>query len=179
MRLGQAILACAALALAACGQAATSAKGSSGADAFTSRQASFVANAAMFENYAIQSAELAEQNGQSAAVKAYAAAAITEHRAALQQLIAAAQASGMPAPNDALDENYQAYLALLRRPNPADFDTTYASQQSIAFMSASGQYDTFIASAPESELRDWAQAQTDRLHDSVSAAHALANNSGG
>jgi putative membrane protein len=169
MRFGSAVAVALLILLAACGRPAPN------HTAANSPEAAFLANAAMFENYAIQAAELAQAHGQSEAVKTYAAGAITEHRAMLQQLTAAARESGLSAPDDALDDNYQAYLNMLEHQEPQSFDTTYASQQSIAYMSASGQYDTFVASAADSPLRTWAQSQTEHLHDAIAAAHALAD----
>jgi putative membrane protein len=157
--------------LAACGRAASRDDGSPA----NTPEAVFVSNAAMFENYAIHAAELAQTRGHSDAVKTYAASAITEHRAMLQQLTQAARESGLPAPDGTLDDNYQAYLSMLEHQDPASFDTTYASQQSIAYMSASGQYDSFVVSAGNSPLRAWAQSQTEHLHDGIAAAHALAD----
>lgn len=169
MRLGSAVAAALLILLAACGRPAPSHDPNT-----NSLESVFLNNAAMFENYAIQAAELAEAHGQSNAVKTYAEGAITEHRSILQQLTEAARQSGLTAPNDALDDNYQAYLDLLQHQDPQSFDTTYASQQSIAYVSASGQYDSFVASAADSPLRTWAQSQTEHLHDGIAAAHALA-----
>ena len=169
MRFGSAVAAALLILLAACGRPAQSHAASA-----NSPEAAFLSNAAMFETYAIRAAELAQTKAQSAAVRAYAAGAVTEHRAMLQQLTAAARESGLPAPENSLDDNYQAYLNMLEHQDPHSFDTTYASQQSIAYMSASGQYDTFVASAGDSPLRTWAQSQTGHLHDGIAAAHALA-----
>lgn len=178
MRVGSAIAAALLVLLAACGRPASSANTAGHDPASNTPEAAFVSNAAMFENYAIQAAQLAQAHAQSDAVKAYAAGAITEHRAMLQQLTQAARESGLPAPDAALDDNYQAYLAMLEHQDPHSFDTTYASQQSIAYMSASGQYDTFVASSADSPLHAWAQSQTEHLHDGIAAAHALADGQG-
>lgn len=169
MRIATSFAAALLIVLAACGQS------SAPTASANSTEGSFLNNAAMFENYAIRAAELAQTHGQSQAVKTYAASAITEHRAMLEQLAAAARESGLPAPDGALDDNYQAYLNMLEHQDPHSFDTTYASQQSIAYMSASGQYDTFVASSADSPLRTWAQSQTEHLHDAIAAAHALAD----
>lgn len=175
MQFGSAVAAALLILLAACGRSASNHDGAAHAAAANTPEAAFVTNAAMFENYAIQAAELAQAHGQSDAVKTYAASAITEHRAMLQQLTQAAHESGLPAPDAALDDNYQAYLNMLARQDPHSFDTTYASQQSIAYMSASGQYDSFVASSGDSPLHAWAQSQTEHLHDGIAAAHALAD----
>lgn len=173
MRFRTAVAAMFFILLAACGRPAAH-DSAANASALNTPEAAFATNAAMFENYAIEAAELAQAHGQSDAVKTYATGAITEHRAMLQQLTQAARESGLPAPDGALDDNYQAYLDMLAHQDPHSFDTTYASQQSIAYMSASGQYDTFVASSGDSALHTWAQSQTEHLHDGIAAAHALA-----
>lgn len=179
MRIGLGLAMAALFLLAACGQPAkhndgnTAPSGTHAANA-DSLEGAFSNNAAMFETFIIRASEIAQANGQSEAVKTYAATAINEHRATLQQLTAAAHAAGIATPDVALDENYQAYLNMLRQQSPQTFDTTFASQLTIAYVSASGQYDSFVASAADSPLRTWAQSQTERLHDGIAAAHALA-----
>jgi predicted outer membrane protein len=136
----------------------------------------FVTRAAMFEAYQIQAAQIAQQNGQSPAAKAYAAASLSEHQATLQQLNGAVQAAGMPAPSGALDENYNAYLDMLRHADAQNFDAIYASQQALSYISASGLYDSFTSTAPDSPLKQWAQSQSQHVHDGVTAARTLARN---
>lgn len=138
--------------------------------------AQFAARAAMFENYQIQAAQIAQRSAQSQAAKTFAAASLAEHQASLQQLNGAVQAAGMPQPSGALDENYNAYLDMLRHANASNFDSIYASQQALSFISASGLYDSFTSTAPDSPLKQWAQSQSPRVHDGVTAARTLAQN---
>lgn len=181
MRAGFVAAACV-LMLAACGQpttqsadtTTTSAPVSAAPAPANSPDANFVTTAAMFENYAAQAADIASASAQSQAAKDLAAAEATAHRAALQQLAAAAQASGAPAPSDALDENHQAYLNMLRHPGAAGFDNTYAAQLVLMYLNASGQYDTYASTAADSQLKAWAQAQGDRLRQGVTSARGLA-----
>ncbi|MBS0385285.1 MAG: DUF4142 domain-containing protein [Proteobacteria bacterium] len=176
-------IACGALvALSACGQPASTPRSASSPAAGQAAQmqtatpaSQFVARAAMFENYQIQAAQIAQQSAQSPAAKAYAAASLAEHQATLQQLIGAAQAAGMPAPDAALDQNYNAYLDMLRHADARTFDATYASQQALASMTASGLYDSFTSTAPETPLRQWAQTQSQHVHDGIAAARRLAS----
>lgn len=177
-------LVCAALiALCACGQHAPGSQPPSATDLATATIAQmrtatpptqFVARAAMFENYQIQAAQIAQQSAQSSAAKTYAAAALVQHQATLQQLNGAVQASGMAAPGGALDENYNAYLDMLRHADAPNFDAIYASQQTLSAISASGLYDSFTSTAVDSPLRQWAQSQSPRIHASVATARALA-----
>lgn len=181
MRAGFVAAACI-LVLTACGQpttqssdsAATTAPATAAPAPANSPDANFVTVAAMFETTAAQAAGIASSSAQSQAAKDYAAAEATAHRAAMQQLATAAQASGAPAPSETLDENHQAYLSMLRHPGPAGFDNTYAAQMALLYVNASGQYDAFEATAADSPLKTWAQAQADRLHQGVTGARALA-----
>ena len=178
-------IACGALfAVCACGQPA-SPPPRSATDLATSTMAQmqtatpaaqFAARAAMFENYQIQAAQIAQQSAQSQAAKTFAAASLAEHQASLQQLNGAVQAAGMPQPSGALDENYNAYLDMLRHANASNFDSIYASQQALSYISASGLYDSFTSTAPDSPLKQWAQSQSPRVHDGVTAARTLAQN---
>jgi putative membrane protein len=133
----------------------------------------FAARAAMFENYQIQAAQIAAERAQSQAAKAFAAASLAEHQATLQQLNGAVQAAGMPSPGGALDENYNAYLDMLRHADTPNFDAIYASQQALSYISASGLYDSFTSTAPDSPLKQWAQSQSQHIHDGITAARTL------
>ena len=184
MKLREAVVLTALAVLAACGpspqssssEASRRATPDEASSAQTATPASqFVTRAAMFESYQIEAARIAQQSGQSNATKVYAAAALAEHQATLQQLVGAAQAAGMPAPSGALDQNYNAYLDMLRHANAQAFDATYASQQALAYMSASGLYDSFTSTAPDSPLKQWAQSQSQHVHDGITAARQLAS----
>jgi len=180
-----AVVCTALLALCACGQGTPSSQPPSVSDLATATVAQmrtatpvaqFIARAAMFENYQIQAAQIAQQNAQSQAAKTYAAASLAEHQATLQQLNGAVQAAGMPAPSGALDENYNAYLDMLRHSDAQNFDAIYASQQALAHISASGLYDSFTSTAPDSPLKQWAQTHSQQVHDGVTDARTLARN---
>jgi predicted outer membrane protein len=179
MKLRETVVLTALAVLAACGPSPQSSSEASRRDASSAQTATpasqFAARAAMFESYQIEAARIAQQSAQSVAAKAYATAALTEHQATLQQLVGAAQAAGMPAPSGALDENYNAYLDMLRHAYAQTFDTTYASQQALASMGAAGLYDSFTSTAPDSALKQWAQSQSQHVHDGVAAARQLAS----
>jgi len=177
----RAAIAFACLVLAGCGQAPQSSDGqntnlTTGAMQIATPAPQFAARAAMFENYQIQAAQIAQQSAQSQAAKAFAAASLAEHQATLQQLNGAVQAAGMPLPSGTLDENYNAYLDMLRHADAPNFDAIYASQQALSYISASGLYDSFTSTAPDSPLKQWAQSQSQHVHDGVTAARTLARN---
>jgi predicted outer membrane protein len=133
----------------------------------------------MFETYQIQAAQIAQQSAQSQAAKSFAAASLAQHQATVQQLNGAVQAAGMAAPSGALDENYNAYLDMLRHADAQNFDAIYASQQALSSTSASGLYDSFTSTAPNSPLKQWALSQSPRVHDGIAAARALARDING
>ena len=165
-----------ALALAACSPAPTTAPGApagGGAPATQSRDATFLAKAAMFETYEIQAAELAASQASRQTIKDYAAASGTEHRATLQRLNELAAANHMAAPPTDLDDNFTAYLDMLRRANGESFDTLYQSQQALAYINASGFYQAYADTAPDSALKAWAAEQAPHLQQGVTAARQL------
>jgi predicted outer membrane protein len=136
--------------------------------------ARFLAAAAMYENYQIRSAEIAAAQGQSQAVKTYAADAATVHRAALQSLTQAARTNGMPAPGAELNEDYRAYLDRLGASDSTPFDVRYISEQTLTTMSMAGRYDAFTSTAPDSELKRWAASRSQSVHDEINTARQLA-----
>ena len=161
--------------LAACGQQTTTRQSTASASQSSqTADARFLAAAAMYENYQIQAAEVAASQGQSQAVKTYAAHSAATHRAALQALMQTAQSSGMPAPSGALNADYRAYIDRLRNDDPTPFDTRYVSQQALVTMSTAGRYDAFTTTAPNSALKHWASAQSQTVHDQITSAHRLA-----
>src|SRR5262249_54789891 len=130
--------------------------------------------AAMFENFEIEAAAIAASQAQKQAVKDYAASEATAHRQALQELTALAQAAHMPAPAADLDDNYRAYLDMLRNAQ-GGFDSTYPAQQVIAYGNAAGTYQNYAAAAPDGPLKHYAASRLPALRDGVTAARALAN----
>ncbi|MFT3728001.1 MAG: DUF4142 domain-containing protein [Terricaulis sp.] len=162
------------VALSSCGpHATTMAAPPSQATPLTS-DAQFLASAAAYETYQIRAAEIAAAQTQSPAVKTYAANVSTTHRAALDALAHAAQASGMSAPGETLNEDYQAYLDRLRGSDPTPFDLRYATQQVLVTMSTAGRYDLFTSTAQDSPLKQWAASHSQAVHDDINAARQLA-----
>lgn len=167
--------------LTACGPAGTSApaaRADSNASAVPGPQSldgAFVGRAAMFENFEIQAAEMAASQAQKQAVKDYATNEAAGHRQALEQLTGLAQAAHMPLPTADLDDNYRAYLDMLRNAHGAAFDSTYPAQQVLAYINASATYETYTAAAPNSPLRQFAATRLPTLRGGVTAARALAS----
>jgi predicted outer membrane protein len=128
----------------------------------------------MYETYQIAAAQIAATQGRSQAVKTYAAAAATAHRAALQALIEIARTSRLPANDAMLSDNYRAYLDRLSSPSDVAFDARYSAQQAIVTMTMAGRYDAFTSTALHSELQQWATSQSQSIHDQISAARQLA-----
>lgn len=166
------------VALTACSPAATPPSTDTNASTLAGPQSldgAFVGRAAMFENFEIQAADIATSQAQKPAVKTYAANEAAAHRQALADLIALAQAAHMPAPAADLDDNYRAYLDMLRNARGAAFDSIYPSQQVIAYGNAAGAYQNYAAAAPDAPLKQYAATRLTALRGGVTAARALAN----
>ena len=164
--------------LAACGPAnapVDTSQSASTADTVLapSPDATFLNRAAMFENFEIQAATMAQAQAQAPAVKTYAAAELAAHHQALAQLNAAAAAAHMSAPAADLDDNYAAYLDMLRRAQGAAFDSTYASQQALAYINVGGTYSTYLGVASDGPLKSYAAARAPVLQQAVAAARRL------
>ena len=170
----QALLALGAAALAACGQTTPASSTPQTAVQAPMQDAQFLASAAMYENYQIQAAAIAQAQAQSAAIRTYAANAAATHRAALQALTRAAQANGLPPPSGALNDDNRANLDQLREPGQTSFDLRYATQQALVTMSMAGRYDAFTSTAPDSPLKQWAASRSQAVHDDINAARQLA-----
>jgi putative membrane protein len=177
-----ALLALSALTLAACGQqAATTETAETPAIETPAMQtaqitdADFVqqvANAGAFE---IQSSELAPQRARLQTVKAFAERMITDHRAADQQLAAAATGMGMSAPTPQLSAEQQAALDSLRTKSGEEFDDAYLDAQVSAHEDAVRLFETYLAGAQPGALRDFAQNTLPTLRTHLTDVQAMEN----
>lgn len=173
----------AALVLAACGQTssdqvgtndggATTAPGSSAAAAPTP-EGDVLRTVAMYEGYQAQASAIAAERAQTRAVRDFAAARAAANDAGGAAVAEAARAAHVAAPDGALDENHQAYLAMLRDAGPAQFDAIYASQQSLMHMSVIGALEQYLTARPQSALTPWANVKLAEVRSGLEAARAL------
>jgi putative membrane protein len=99
--------------------------------------ADFTNAAAASDVFEIESSKLAAANGQSAAIKSFAADMVKAHTDSTAKLKAAAgQASPAITPSPALKPDQQQQLDALKTKKGAEFDTAYAAAQVTAHQQA-------------------------------------------
>lgn len=118
----------------------------------------FVAAAAIANRFEIQSAELALARAGDAKLKEFARTMLTDHKAALEKLGAAANEAGVAMPTEpALDQTYETKIAALeRRTNPAEFDQAYRTDQAQAHQQTLTLLETYQRIGAKEPLRIWA-----------------------
>lgn len=118
----------------------------------------FVAAAAMANRFEIQSAELALARAGDANLKEFARMMLTDHKAALEKLEAAAVEAGVAMPTEpALDQTHATKIAALeRRTNPAEFDQAYRTDQAQAHQQTLTLLETYQRIGAKEPLRIWA-----------------------
>ena len=91
----------------------------------------FVSNASQSDMYEIQAGQMAQQKGQSAAVKDFGKMMVTHHTAMMNEMKPLVTAAGK-APAAELDQRRKGLLDNLTSAAPADFDKVYLAQQEAA-----------------------------------------------
>ena len=168
------VVSASALALAACGQRNEEA-GSDGNVAFdngiavdngmtadaalpTSAQG-FANTAAASDRFEIESSKLAASQGQSAAIKSYAAKMITAHQESTAKLKTTASGLTNPVtPDDTLSAAQQQDLDGLKGKTGAEFDTAYAAAQVKAHQAALDALNAYAASGDTPALKEFASS---------------------
>ncbi len=161
-----------ALALAACGQqASTETQTSTTAETTTPAavqpaamtDAEFVQTVANSDAYEIQSSELAAQRGARADVKEFATMMVRDHRATTQELTTLAPTLNMAAPTPQLSADMTNDLNRMRGLSGEAFDDAYLDEQVEAHNSAVSTFERYIQGAQPGPLRDWAQTTLPKL----------------
>lgn len=118
----------------------------------------FVAAAAVANRFEIQAAELALAQAGDAKLKEFARMMLTDHKAALQELEAAAKEAAVAMPTEpALDQSHATKIAALEsRKDPADFDRAYRVDQMQAHQQAVTLLETYQRTGAKNSLRVWA-----------------------
>jgi len=117
----------------------------------------FVNAAAASDRFEIESSRLAASQGQSAAIKSFAARMVTAHTESTAKL--KSTASGLsPAvtPDDTLTAAQQQDLDALKGKTGADFDTAYAAAQVKAHQAAVDMLNGYAASGDTPALKQFA-----------------------
>ncbi len=175
------LLAASVLALAACGQQATttdttadSATQTPAAPAVPQMSAAeFAGLAAASDQFEIQSSELAGQHAQRAEVKTFAQHMVTAHRGTTQELTSLLQANNMTAPSPTLNAQQQSTLDNLRNQSGAAFDTAYVQAQVQAHQMAVQTFENFANNGEAGPVRDWAQRTLPTLRQHLQDAQGL------
>ena len=166
------VVSASALALAACGQKSGEADNDMNvavdngvmadngmmADAASPNSAQGFANtAAASDRFEIESSKLAATQGQSAAVKSFAAKVISAHEESTSKLKATTIGlTPVVTPNDALSAAQQQDLDGLKAKTGAEFDTAYAAAQVKAHQAALDALNGYAASGDTPALKDFA-----------------------
>jgi putative membrane protein len=135
-----------------------------------------VASATAFE---IQSSQLAKEQSQSEAVKAFADQMIADHTKAADEFKAAlTDAKIFPPPVEEPDPKQQATLSRLRAAQGASFDKAYVSAQLGAHKEAVVLFQTYARRARSPELKEFAQKTLPILRRHLSMVQALSASGG-
>jgi putative membrane protein len=144
------------LALAACAansdMAAGDAAPAAGEMTPTSRDA-YVRMAAASDLYEIRSSQLAQTRTQNGALRDFAGMLIRDHTNTTTQLMAAAQAAGMPPMTPALMPMQRDMLSRLEAASGAAFDREFTAQQAQAHQMALALHSNYASSGDTPALR--------------------------
>jgi putative membrane protein len=138
----------------------------------------FVKELANSDMYEIKAGQIAQQKGQSAAVKAFGKQMVTDHTAMTNQMKPLILAANQTAPSD-LDERHKGLIDNLNAASAADFDKAYLSQQEAAHQEALTLLQGYADKGPDAGLKGAAgkavpkvQAHLDKVHDLQAAPPA-------
>jgi putative membrane protein len=176
------LIAASALALAACGQQATTETAETAAteqppamQQAAMSAADFVQTVAASDAFEIQSSELAAQRAARQDVKDLAAMMVTAHRQTTQELTQLTTANSMPAPTPQLNATQQTSLDNLRNQTGEAFDDAYLDAQVAAHQNAVRTFEQYASAGEAGPLRDWAQSTLPNLRQHLASAQGLEN----
>lgn len=115
----------------------------------------FIREAAIGGMAEVDFAKLAEQKGQSDAVKRFAQRMIQDHTKANDQLAALANAANVPMPNT-LDEEHRSMRAALEKASGASFDRAYIQGQMADHAKTAQLFEYEIGSGQDAGLKTFA-----------------------
>lgn len=115
----------------------------------------FATNAAISDMYEIEAGKLAQEKGQSQAVKDFGAMMVKDHTASSTEMKPLATAAGQTPPAE-MDERRKGLVDNLRAASGADFDRTYISQQIAAHEEALNLLNGFAQDGGDAGLKAFA-----------------------
>jgi putative membrane protein len=133
----------------------------------------YVTMAAASDMFEIQSSQMALSRAQSQGVRDYAQMLVTHHTQTTQQLMAAAQASGMAPPAPMLPPPVQRMLDQLQQASTADFDRVYIRQQIPAHQIALALHRNYAARGDTPALRTVAASAVPIVQQHLDRARQL------
>lgn len=161
---------------AAGSSAASTGMGSSAAKSGDARGANLAASDRRFMMEAAQSdmaelmtSKMAQQKGQSDAVKQYAQMMITDHTATSEKLTSMAQAKGVTLPTD-VDGKHKRMAAKLEKAEGARFDREYMQGQVKAHQDAVKLFERQAKNGRDEDLKQFATATLPRLREHLQMA---------
>lgn len=116
----------------------------------------FVTNAAISDMYEIQAGQIAQQKGQSQAVKDFGKTMVTDHTALSNSMKPLVIAAGKTTP-PGLDARRKGMIDNLNAAAPADFDKVYLAQQEAAHNEALTLMKGYAERGDDAGLRGGAQ----------------------
>lgn len=123
------------------------------ADMTPENRTAYVELAASSDMYEIQSSQMASSRAQNPALRNFAQMMITDHTNTSQQMMAAAQAAGLPPMTPRLLPMHADMLARLQDMDGAGFDREYARQQLMAHEQALALHGNYAARGDTPALR--------------------------
>lgn len=154
--------------------AASSAVGTAAAVSGPMSTDAFVTNAAISDLYEIQAGRIAQQRGQTQAVKDFGEQMVTDHTAlsnALKPLIIAAGKTAPPG----LDERRKGLIDNLNAAAPADFDKVYLTQQEAAHNEALTLMQGYADKGDDANLKAGAAKALPKIKAHLSHVQGLAS----
>ena len=139
----------------------------------------FAMAASQSDQYEIQAARVAEVEGSDPRVRAFAQRMIRDHSRSNEELRQAAAASGMPPLQPGMSSDQAALLSSLQSLRGADFDQTYARQQTLAHAQADAVEESFASAGADPNLRKAAEAALPMIQDHLRSARKLRDQVGG
>lgn len=177
------IVAASAIALAACGQQATTETAETQTPTAEQEMtqtaqvsdAEFIQTVANSDAFEIQSSELAAQRAARQDVKDFASMMVRDHRQTTQELTQLASQLNLTAPTPQLDSSMSGRVDSLRGQNGEAFDDAYLDAQVSAHEQAVNAFENYIANAPAGPLRDWASNTLPKLRTHLTQVQNLEN----
>ncbi len=129
----------------------------------------FIEKAAIGGMTEVQASQLAEQKGQSPAVKQFAQRMITDHTKANEQLTQIASSKGVTPPGE-LDSTHKREVDKLSKESGADFDKAYMKQMVSDHKTTVSLFEKEAKSGKDSELKQFAGTTLPTLQEHLKMA---------